>query len=271
MPLTQDAPPPDGPSPARLVAIPRLAAGGRWRIEAMRSLAEPFLLWVTRGQGRITVAGTTRGYGAFNAVFVPPGIMHGFEITAQAFGTAVFFGRGTRAVLPETPQHLRVREVASQTEMALLLDALQRESDSTRPGAARAAAAHLALVGVWLERQVAAAAADTPRPDAARRLAARFTALVEQEFRSGKGVGAYAEGLGVTATHLTRVCRAASGRPASDLLQERVVFEARRLLAETALPVAEISRSLGFTSPAYFTRAFQRRTGQTPSAFRRSG
>ncbi len=52
------------PSHLRLMAIPRLAAGGRWRVEAMRSLSEPLLLWFTRGQGRITVAGVTRGYGA---------------------------------------------------------------------------------------------------------------------------------------------------------------------------------------------------------------
>jgi len=44
----------------RLVAIPRLAAGGKWRVEAMRSLSEPCLLWFTKGQGRITISGVTR-------------------------------------------------------------------------------------------------------------------------------------------------------------------------------------------------------------------
>ena len=43
--------------PLRLVPIPRLASGGRWRVEAMRAYAEPLLLWFTRGQGRITVGG----------------------------------------------------------------------------------------------------------------------------------------------------------------------------------------------------------------------
>ena len=74
----------------------------------------------------------------------------------------------------------------------------------------------------------------------------------------------------MTPTHLSRVCRQACGRPASSLLQDRVLFEARRLLAETRMPVNEVSRSLGFTSAAYFTRAFQHRTGKTPTAFRKS-
>ncbi|MGB3314183.1 MAG: hypothetical protein WBB85_07205, partial [Albidovulum sp.] len=57
-------------SKLRIVPIPRLAAGGRWRVEAMRSLSEPMLLWFTKGQGRITIAGSTRGYTANNAVFI---------------------------------------------------------------------------------------------------------------------------------------------------------------------------------------------------------
>ncbi len=98
----------------------------------------------------------------------------------------------------------------------------------------------------------------------------RYTALLEREFRSGRGVADYAAALGVTPTHLTRCCKQACGRPASALLHDRVIFEARRLLAETSLPVGQIARDLGFTSPAYFTRAFQHQTGKTPSAFRRA-
>jgi AraC-like DNA-binding protein len=76
--------------------------------------------------------------------------------------------------------------------------------------------------------------------------------------------------LGVTPTHLTRCCRETCGRSAIELLQDRRIFEARRLLSETDIPVGRIGQSLGFTSPAYFTRAFQNLTGLSPSAFRRS-
>ena len=110
----------------------------------------------------------------------------------------------------------------------------------------------------------------SPRPDAARRLARAYADLLEKEFRSGKGVSAFARDLGVTATHLTRVCNKTCGRSASDLLHDRVIFEARRLLTETRTPIQNVSESLGFTSPAYFTRAFQHRTGKTPSAFRKA-
>ena len=56
----------------RLVAIPRLAAGGRWRVEAMRAYSEPLMLWFTKGQGRVTISGVTRGYTAHNAIIYHP-------------------------------------------------------------------------------------------------------------------------------------------------------------------------------------------------------
>jgi AraC-like DNA-binding protein len=262
---------PEAPSNLRIVPIARLAQGGRWRVEAMRALSEPCLLWFTRGQGRITMGGETRGYGPHNAVFIPAGVMHGFEVGPQTHGQAIFFGRDSDVTLPETPQHLRIREAGPQAELSGIIEAVQRELDSTRPGADRAARHHLGLLGVWLERQIAPANADAPRPSAAKRLVARYSALLERDFRSGHGVSDFAAELGVTSTHLTRSCRETCGRAAHDLLQDRKMFEARRLLADTRVPVKQIADALGFASPAYFTRAFHAKTGKTPTQFRRAG
>lgn len=255
----------------RLVAIPRLAAGGRWRVEAMRALSEPLLLWFTRGQGRITMAGMTRGYGPNNAIFIPAGTMHGFEVGQHVFGTAVFFGRGTDLTLPGKSQHLRVRENSAQVELNLILDSIGREQASDKPAHDRATRHYLGLLSVWLERQVASQPPEElPHPASARRLAARYSDLLERDFRSGQGVADYAEALGVTPTHLSRICRTTTGRSAKAILSDRVIFEARQMLLETKVPVQDVAQSLGFTSPAYFTRAFQHHTGKTPTEFRRS-
>lgn len=260
---------PDG-SRTRLVPVTRLAAGGRWRVEAMRAYSEPLLLWFTRGQGRITVGGITRGYGAHNAIFIPAGMMHGFDLGAQSAGTTLFFGRDHGLELPEDPLHLRIREVGPQAELSAIIENIQRESESDRAGHDKAARHHLGLLTVWLERQADTSSDETPRPDASRRLARAYSDLLEKEFRTGKSVGEFARDLGVTATHLTRVCNRTCGRSASDLLHDRLIFEARRMLAETRTPIQKVAQTLGFTSPAYFTRAFQHRTGKTPSAFRKA-
>lgn len=256
-------------SQLRLVAIPRLAANGRWRVEAMRALSEPMLLWFTKGQGRITIAGSTRGYTANNAIFIPAGVMHGFEVGSQVYGTAVFFGKNCDVTLPTAPHHLRIRETFVQQELNVTLDAILREMDSDVPAHDRATRHYLGLLGVWLERQVKKGADEVKRPDAAQRLVARYSSLLERNFRSGMGIADFAGALGVTPTHLTRCCKHACGKPASALLHDRLIFEARTLLAETKIPVGQIAGALGFTSPAYFTRAFQSKTGKSPSAFRK--
>jgi len=263
---------PDAPSSLRLTPIARLATGGRWRVEAMRSLREPALFWFTQGQGRITVAGTTRGYGPHNAIFIPPGIMHGFEIAPRVQGTAVFFGRKHGLDLPATPQFLRPRDPISQKELVAILESIQRELESARASAARAAHHHLGLLGVWLDRQIERennVEVLPGRPIAAQRLVARYAALLERDFRSNLSVAEFAEALGVTPTHLTRACRATCGRSAHMLLEDRVLFEARRLLTETRMPIKHVAQMLGFNSAGYFTRAFQKTAGMTPSAFRK--
>jgi AraC-like DNA-binding protein len=269
LPASQHQPLPDG-SRTRLVPVTRLANGGRWRVEAMRAYSEPLLLWFTRGQGRITVGGITRGYGAHNAIFIPAGMMHGFELGAQSAGTVLFFGRDHGLELPEDPLHLRIREVGPQAELSAIVENILRESESDRAGHDKAARHHLGLLSVWLERQADTSSDETPRPDASRRLARAYADLLEKEFRTGKSVSEFARDLGVTATHLTRVCNRTCGRSASDLLHDRVIFEARLMLAETRTPIQKVAQTLGFTSPAYFTRAFQHRTGKTPSAFRKA-
>ncbi len=260
-------------SPFRVMPLARLGSGGRWRTEAMRSYGAPVLLWFTRGQGRITVNGVTAGYGPHNCIFLPAGTMHGFEMSNQVSGTIVVFPQGCEAdlALPEDPLHLRLRDVDRQLELGKLVDDLLREMEKASDQAHRAMMCHAGLLSVWLERQIANLDSDKLSVTATGRLVNAYTALVEQDFHSTKTVRDYAAELGVTPTHLSRVCNRACGRPASAILQDRVHYEARRLLTETHIPIKDIAESLGFASAAYFTRAFQKQTGATPSAFRKGG
>ncbi len=255
----------------RVIPLPRLAFGGRWRTEAMRSYQQPVLLWFTRGQGRIIVSGVTRGYGPHHAFFMPSGTMHGFEMSGQVFGTAVYFPTDTNLALPQEPVHFKFRESQTQGELTQLIDTLSRELENDAPAKDRALFHHGGLLSVWLERELYKIRDAEMETDASRRLASAYAALVEQKFKSGRTIHDYAADLGVTPTHLSRACNAACGRPASAILADRVHYEARLMLAETQKPVKDIASALGFTSAAYFTRAFQKYTGQTPSAFRQHG
>jgi len=46
------------------------------------------------------------------------------------------------------------------------------------------------------------------------------------------------------------------------------IWQAKRMLSEPSLTIDQVSRKLGFSSPAYFTRTFRKLSGETPSSFR---
>ena len=254
-----------------VLSIARMARGGRWRTEAMRSYDRPVLYWFTRGQGRLSVSGRTSGYSAHSAVYLPAGTMHGFAVTPAVLGSMVRLTGDDSALWPLEPTHLRIHEVHLQRELTGIIDDIEREASGQQPHSETAVQHHAGLLAIWFARTAAAKAAiaaAAPAETAAQRLTEAYTALIEREYRKPVGVQHFAARLGVTPTHLTRSCRAAAGRAALDILTDRRHFEACRLLKDTTLPVRRIAEQTGFASPAYFTRAFRARTGASPTEFR---
>lgn len=149
-----------------------------------------------------------------------------------------------------------------------LFAALAMEFDDAQPGRTEALQAHAVLLATWCLRAAAAVPVEEARRAWRDTLVQRFRSLMELHLRRHQPLSFYAAQLQVTADHLSRSCRAATGLSALDLLHERVLHEARRLLAYTRAPVAEVARELGFDDPAYFSRFFTRRAGLSPQAYR---
>lgn len=238
----------------------------------MRAHETPRLIIVTKGQGRVTIAGRQRGYGPNNLIFVPPRTMYGLETGPTSFGQILSIPSAMAEEWPEEVVHLRLRDVSAMKELTHHLEQLERELSNDQPGAPRAALYMAGLLAVFFDRQLFAHADELePEPNPAERLVAAYTDLVERDFQEHLGVAGYAAALGVTPTHLTRCCKQTCGKSALQLLNDRILFEARNLLRNTKQPVSSIASDLGFRSAAYFSRAFQSHTGMTPSAFRERG
>ena len=256
-----------------LSAVHQPTPSTRWKTECLHSHSTPRLLIITKGQGRVTVAGLTSGYGPNNVIFIPAHTLYSYEISPTVFGYMLTIPSAMAGDWPEEPVHMRLRDVIAQKELISHVDSLERELKSEKEGHNRAALYLLGILSVFIERQLT----DHPPKDTmaraattSARLVAAYTDLVERDFASGKGVSDYAASLGVTPTHLTRCCNQTCGKSAISVLQDRILFEARALLQTTKMPVKDIATLLGFSSAAYFTRSFQGETKQTPSAFRKA-
>ncbi len=251
-----------------VASLGKLRMLGAWRVELLHASPRNRLYWITRGQGRVTVNCVTRGYGPNTAIFVPARVPMALELASQTQGLQLALPQDDNLHLPDAPFHLRVSNIESQAAVTSHIEKIEGELAARAPAMDRALLAYSLLISAWMERELARQQANTAR-ERPHRLAELFAERLEAQFRSGKGVADYAEQLQITPTHLSRVCRDAAGRPALTLLNERIMHEARRLLIETDLPAREIAQQLGFSSAAYFTRAFAQAAGKTPTAFRK--
>jgi AraC-like DNA-binding protein len=123
----------------------------------------------------------------------------------------------------------------------------------------------LRLLMVHLSRLYAAT---SPAPFAAVGLVRRFHQAVERSFRASTSVREYARGLSVTTSHLNESLRLETGLTARDLIQARLVLEAKRLLLHSEMTMAEIGYELGFEDPSYFSRFIRRELKTNPTEFR---
>lgn len=97
-----------------------------------------------------------------------------------------------------------------------------------------------------------------------------FQKLIDQHFREKKLTRDYATILYVTPNHLNALCKDITGRPAGDLIRERVILEAKRLLVNADWNISEIAAELAFADNSYFSRFFKKYTGVTPEEFRKN-
>jgi len=230
------------------------------------------------------------GYGRHGIDFVPyqcrpgtllwgrPGQVHQFSPASGLDAALLLFSPDVLPAMPglspltDDPFGASCWQPTGEDAEALLTEVTQLAADTLRY---RLDDPH---GGALLRHQVAVvmariAAFARPQPELAQSGAtddvmARLRHELESSFALTRRVEDYAERLGCSVRTLTRACLVATGNSAKQLVDARVALEARRMLACTDIPVAEVGRRLGFPEPTNFGRFFVRETGATPGDFR---
>ena len=99
------------------------------------------------------------------------------------------------------------------------------------------------------------------------RILRQFEDLIEDNFRSEKLVKQYAYKLNITEKHLNRVTKSCIGKTSTQLISERIILEAKRMLFYSKLNISQIGEALGYFDNSYFVRFFKKNVGITPLAF----
>jgi AraC family transcriptional activator of pobA len=249
-----------------------------WTIPAHRHESLHQFQWLARGTLRGAIDGRTFEARGPVLMLTAPGSVHGFTYSRDIHGDQVTLPTatlqrllgGSDLVRSLSTSFVVQGEAAAAVagEAQRLFDGIAREYAGDAPGRVHALLAQATMLAVMFLRLRDAQHAQE-RPRAARdTLVQRYRALIEANFRTETALGFYARELGVSPDHLSRSCRNIAGQSAQELLHERLMLEARRLLAYSAAPVAEIAAQLGYGDPAYFSKFFAKQVGETPSGYR---
>ncbi|MFG4003965.1 hypothetical protein B0A67_13485 [Flavobacterium aquidurense] len=96
-----------------------------------------------------------------------------------------------------------------------------------------------------------------------------FTGLIDDHFSKEPSVNFYADKLNITPNYLNILSQKYLKVPASDVIKQRTILEAKRLLTSTDLSIKEIGYQLGFNDNTYFTKVFKKYAGKTPGDFKK--
>jgi|SRR6185312_3141182 len=94
-----------------------------------------------------------------------------------------------------------------------------------------------------------------------------FEELLDRKFKTMKSAGEYASELSITEKHLNRIVRACLNKTTTEMIAERIILEAKRMLVQAKYNVEEIGTELGYADKSYFSRFFKKNAGDTPKGF----
>ncbi|SDS42390.1 MULTISPECIES: helix-turn-helix domain-containing protein [Pseudomonas] len=247
-----------------------------WEIKPHRHADLCQLLFVFKGQAELEIEGQRTQLQTPAIQVLPPLSVHGFRFSEDVEGFIVTLAtpliNHLQAQLGDSVHALASAEHypagADGDYLNSLFSALQAEYNSHQPAREMLMHSLVSVIMVWVSRQAIVRHKASQRPQRQREYLNGFIQLVEETYRQHVKVEDLAHRLGISVSHLNGTCRELAGQPALQIMHERQLLEAKRLLTYTSMTIYEMSELLGFSDPTNFTRLFRRRVGISPKAFR---
>ena len=215
--------------------------------------------------------------------FMAPGQVHNWSFKEGVDGYVVNFSEHLFKSFIPNPQYLEqfsfLRAVAKDSVIDLAgatlitvqnsFKALIKEVKEHDGFTIDMACLHLASIFIAVSR-AHNAAGSRQLPAQSQLVLQNFRKLVNTYYAEKKLPRDYAAMLYITPNHLNALCTDLLGRSAGEIIRDRILLEAKRLLVNAGMSIAEIAYHLNFTDNSYFARFFKRYTGVTAEDFRRS-
>lgn len=241
------------------------------------------LVLFTRGGGFHTVDFKRFPVRKGGLYFMVPGQVHSWAFEGRADGYVVNFNEGFFQSLLADPAYLeRFRffsgDIADQIhqlptavlhESIAILERGVRELEDEAPMYEDALRILLLEFFILISRATQSDGGTTGTQQGQALTLHNFRSLLNRHFRELRLPRDYAALLYVTPNYLNALCQDLLQKPAGELIRERVLLEAKRLLVNQQQDIAGIAYALGFKDNSYFSRFFRKYTGLSPEIFRK--
>ncbi len=234
---------------------------------------------VTKGEGSHDIDFTNFALKPNRLFLIAPGQVHAWKKLDRVKGYVVLFTEGFvalskgRKIMANWPLFkpqqvcyfdLGINDVKQWEEEFLFMETeAQTKDDFSRD-------ALFYSLGTLLVRASRLSMRSAPQPSLlSQDMLFDFQELIEKHYMEKRTPKEYALLLHLTPNHLNAMCKKKSGKSAGELIRQRVLLEAKRLLAHTQLSIAEIAYTLNFDDNSYFGRYFKKYVGLTPDIFRK--
>ncbi len=239
------------------------------------------VLFVTQGTGTHTIDFIKHDVKPDTVFFMTPGQVHSWVLSEDADGYVIFF---TREFYASEYPHRRLFNFPffnallhkpllcvpqeEKTALTATLQMLAEEHRHTRLMKHEMICRYLDILLIHLTRIFQAQGTETDVQGKGHALLQKLESLIDSHFKEHVPVGLYADWLHVTAKHLNETCRSSLGKTTKELIQQRTLLEAQRLLVHSELTISQIAAELGYFDNTYFFRFFKKYAGCTPEQFR---
>ncbi len=242
------------------------------------------IIWFRRGQGTHHVDFVDYPVTDNTIFFIAPGQIHAFDGNADFEGVIILFN-ASFMLDEETSESIFLKynvfnaydslpccKVSEEEASRLLRLVDEMGSEYSLAGEFAHKDYMQYLVRLFLIRaQRCGQRQESPTLDVsstASRTFVRFRQLLEQNFHNVHTVQEYADRLNISSRTLTKYVGQSTYRSPLQMINDRIVLEAKRQLRHTSKSIKEIGYELGFDDPSYFVKFFKRLTGKMPGEFR---
>jgi AraC family transcriptional regulator, transcriptional activator of pobA len=228
------------------------------------------------GGGSYFIEDQTWTFSAPAVSFVPSGVVHGFSVSKSSDAIVLSVTEDAlKTVFGEINAIRNLTCFVEQTQnnrdwnnLEHIMKMMRLEYDAQSPFVL-SAMLHLTGLGLSL---IARLNASPERNQNAwvQPLAERLRTAIDAHFRDNWTIAQYVDELRSTPHLLDKAAQASFEKPVKQLILERRLLEAKRLLKFTIRSAEDIASELGFNDPAYFSREFKKQTSMSPGIWRKT-